>query len=304
LPGFASTLVDTEVLAVQQVLRQRRGHQHQQGHHQQGPHVSSTAPGNPEEGGRRWCNDHGARRSYEGWTATSGWWITFAQNARAYWGAWGPLGEPMVRGVEAWAETQRAYIQCCGKPPGRGARPLPRSPATRRAIARPGGSAGEEAQEIAEEARRVASEAQREAARETESSATEARRSPEEEVRSAIRGSVRRSEAAGQEGPRAESASEEIRADAEGLPPLEGYDSLNVNRVTQRLGELSVEKIERLRDYDAENKGRRSLLARFERRIRAARGEDLRNSGETEEGPREVVSSTVREAVRRSAGEA
>ena len=210
----------------------------------------------------------------------------------------------MVRGVEAWAETQRAYIQWLRQTPG--ARGSASSEVSRyqEGDSAAGGSAGEEAQEIAEEARRVASEAQREAARETESSATEARRSPEEEVRSAIRGSVRRSEAAvGREGPRAESASEEIRADAEGLS-LEGYDSLNVNRVTQRLGELSVEKIERLRDYDAENKGRRSLLARFERRIRAARGEDLRSSGETEEGSREVVSTTVRAAVRRSAGEA
>jgi hypothetical protein len=228
---------------------------------------------------------------------------TFAQNARAYWGCVGSAGRTdgsRRRGLGGDATRLHPVLR---QTPG--ARGSASSEVSRyqEGDSAAGGSAGEEAQEIAEEARRVASEAQREAARETESSATEARRSPEEEIRSAIRGSVRRSEAAGQEGPRAESASEEIRADAEGLP-LEGYDSLNVNRVTQRLGELSVEKIERLRDYDAENKGRRSLLARFERRIGAARGEDLRSSGETEEGPREVVSSTVREAVRRSAGEA
>ena len=29
---------------------------------------------------------------------------TFAEQAKAYWGLWGPLGEPMVRGIEAWAE--------------------------------------------------------------------------------------------------------------------------------------------------------------------------------------------------------
>ena len=46
---------------------------------------------------------------------------------------------------------------------------------------------------------------------------------------------------------------------------------MSVNRVTQRLGELSVGEIERLRDYEAENKGRRSLIDRFDRRIRAAR---------------------------------
>jgi hypothetical protein len=74
--------------------------------------------------------------------------------------------------------------------------------------------------------------------------------------------------------------------------------------MAQKLGELSVEKIERLRDHEAENKGRRSPIDRFDRRIRAAR-EDLRSSRETEEGPREDVGSIVRESsVRRSTGEA
>ena len=36
---------------------------------------------------------------------------TFAQNAKAYWRLWGPLGEPMVRVVDAWVEQQRAYVQ-------------------------------------------------------------------------------------------------------------------------------------------------------------------------------------------------
>jgi hypothetical protein len=36
---------------------------------------------------------------------------TFAENARAYWRVWGPLGEPMVRGVDAWVEQQRSYLQ-------------------------------------------------------------------------------------------------------------------------------------------------------------------------------------------------
>ena len=26
---------------------------------------------------------------------------TFAEQAKAYWGLWGPLGKPMVRGVDA-----------------------------------------------------------------------------------------------------------------------------------------------------------------------------------------------------------
>ena len=36
---------------------------------------------------------------------------TFAENAKMFWRMWGPQGEPMVRGIEAWAEMQRAYIQ-------------------------------------------------------------------------------------------------------------------------------------------------------------------------------------------------
>jgi len=35
---------------------------------------------------------------------------TFTRNAKAYWELWGPLGGPMVLGVEAWAEMQRGYI--------------------------------------------------------------------------------------------------------------------------------------------------------------------------------------------------
>ena len=55
------------------------------------------------------------------------------------------------------------------------------------------------------------------------------------------------------------------------VPPIEDYDSLNVNQVSQRLGELSVEEIERLRECEAANKNRRSLIQRFDTRIEAAR---------------------------------
>ena len=120
---------------------------------------------------------------------------------------------------------------------------------------------------------------------------TEEPRERKREVRGAIRESVRRSEeAAGRGRPRAESAPKQDRADAQGLP-LEDCDSLSVNRMAQKLGELSVEKIERLRDHEAENKGRRSPIDRFDRRIRAAR-EDLRSSRETEEGPTAFIKTT------------
>ena len=35
---------------------------------------------------------------------------TFAEQAKACWGLWYPLGEPVVRGIEAWAEMQRVYL--------------------------------------------------------------------------------------------------------------------------------------------------------------------------------------------------
>ena len=95
-------------------------------------------------------------------------------------------------------------------------------------------------------------------------------------------------------------APEQIETGAEELP-IEDYDSLNVKQVSQRLRDLSVEEIEMLRDYEAENRNRRSLMERFERRIRAAR-EDLKSSSaeKTEETPREDIRSIVRESIRRS----
>ncbi len=36
---------------------------------------------------------------------------TFAEQAKAYWRMWGPVGDPLVRGIDAWAEMQRAYVQ-------------------------------------------------------------------------------------------------------------------------------------------------------------------------------------------------
>ncbi len=35
----------------------------------------------------------------------------YADAGRLYWKLWGPLGEPAIRGLDAWAEMQRAYFQ-------------------------------------------------------------------------------------------------------------------------------------------------------------------------------------------------
>ena len=36
---------------------------------------------------------------------------TFAEQTKAYWKLWGPLGEPMVQGMDAWVQMQHAHLQ-------------------------------------------------------------------------------------------------------------------------------------------------------------------------------------------------
>jgi hypothetical protein len=45
---------------------------------------------------------------------------TFAEQAKMFWRMWGPAGDPMVRGIEAWAEMQRAYLQWLRQTTGSG----------------------------------------------------------------------------------------------------------------------------------------------------------------------------------------
>jgi hypothetical protein len=49
--------------------------------------------------------------------------------------------------------------------------------------------------------------------------------------------------------------------------PLEAYDSLTVEQISQRLDDLSAEEIRQLRAYEAQNKGRSTLLKRLDERI-------------------------------------
>ena len=51
--------------------------------------------------------------------------------------------------------------------------------------------------------------------------------------------------------------------------PIEDYNSMNVREVSERLDELGVEEIERLRSYEAANKNRITLLRRFDARLEA-----------------------------------
>ena len=103
-----------------------------------------------------------------------------------------------------------------------------------------------------------------------------------EEVQRATREGEGRTEAVGEapsedtrttttpDEPQAETttALEESPADAEELP-IEEYDSLNVEQISQRLEELSDEELEQLRRYEGANKNRRTLLRRLDERLGA-----------------------------------
>lgn len=51
--------------------------------------------------------------------------------------------------------------------------------------------------------------------------------------------------------------------------PIEGYDEMNVEEVSKRLGDLSVEELQLVRDYEELNKRRETLLEQMDRKIRA-----------------------------------
>jgi hypothetical protein len=52
--------------------------------------------------------------------------------------------------------------------------------------------------------------------------------------------------------------------------PIEGYDEMNVDEISGRLNDLSVEELQLVRDYEELNKRRESLLERMDRKIRTA----------------------------------
>ena len=52
--------------------------------------------------------------------------------------------------------------------------------------------------------------------------------------------------------------------------PIEGYDEMNVEEVSKRLEDLSVEELQLVRDYEELNKKRETLLKQMDRKIRSA----------------------------------
>jgi hypothetical protein len=52
--------------------------------------------------------------------------------------------------------------------------------------------------------------------------------------------------------------------------PIESYDEMDVEEISGRLNELSVEELQVVRDYEELNEGRKTLLEEMDRKIRAA----------------------------------
>ena len=51
--------------------------------------------------------------------------------------------------------------------------------------------------------------------------------------------------------------------------PIAGYDEMNVDELSKRLNDLSVEELQLVRDYEERNKRRETLLEQMDRKIRA-----------------------------------
>jgi hypothetical protein len=51
--------------------------------------------------------------------------------------------------------------------------------------------------------------------------------------------------------------------------PIAGYDEMNVEEISGRLNDLSVEELQLVRDYEERNKRRDTLLEQMDRKIRA-----------------------------------
>ena len=52
--------------------------------------------------------------------------------------------------------------------------------------------------------------------------------------------------------------------------PIEGYDEMNVDEISERLKGLSVEELQVVRDYEELHEGRKTLLEEMDRKIRSA----------------------------------
>src|SRR5215208_2730751 len=51
--------------------------------------------------------------------------------------------------------------------------------------------------------------------------------------------------------------------------PIEGYDELTVEEISGRIGNLSIDDLRMVRDYEERNKSRETILEQLDRRIRS-----------------------------------
>jgi chromosome segregation ATPase len=126
----------------------------------------------------------------------------------------------------------------------------------------------EEAETNTEEAQRQTQKAE-ERAKEAEKRTEEAERQVEQAQRRAEQ-AERNTEKAQRRAEEAERSSSEAESQGEDDLPLADYDSLNYRQISERLDELSVEEIRRLRDYEARNKNRSTLVNRLDSRIESS----------------------------------
>ena len=57
---------------------------------------------------------------------------------------------------------------------------------------------------------------------------------------------------------------------AAGRPPIEGYDEMNVEEISERLDDRSEAELRRTRNYEQGNKNRGTLIAEIDRRLEAS----------------------------------
>jgi chromosome segregation ATPase len=133
----------------------------------------------------------------------------------------------------------------------------------------------EEAERSTEEAQRRAEEAEKRT-KETERRVEEAERSTREaegraeKAESRAEQAERSTEEAQRRAEEAERSGSEAESQGDDDLPLADYDSLNIRQISERLDELSVEEIRRLRDYEVRNKDRSTLVNRLNSRIEAS----------------------------------
>ncbi len=68
-----------------------------------------------------------------------------------------------------------------------------------------------------------------------------------------------------------DAATEGARRTAEAATfPIAGYDEMNVEEISDRVDALTDEQVRRLRDYERANQNRKTLIERFDSRLRAS----------------------------------